>query len=965
MDINIPISGNNYYGYAFDVLVSIDPNHLIYGYGYGNFDISHPSSPMTYFDVLSIEGDVVGYGAEPHSLTGYAYGWGYEITPNISGDNNESIEVTATVTDNGSIPDDPSGIPVLFTGSPGITFSKNLAYTDSNGQASVSITMDSSVLRNIDFFGSTNVDGERPVYVNYPPFGYMKVEATIPKCLVTNDWDLYINLDGSQSFGEDTYETLSIPSVAWSNYIHFSGDLTGDSSDLYSYTISGLVHGKKEYKYSIVEIPTGVDYEKGPWLVYTYNNPLKGSTSEAAKMTVLFQTDAAATGVEVKWAKEVSFPDGDNSFITGVKDIQNAYTFYAYGDSRTGPDNQDDVFAQLLSDVDDDLLNNQTILLHTGDWTTGDTNAQWDSQHFDRTKENILDLHTRIPIMGCPGNHDVDHTPGYRDKGDNFRKFYPYGQLMHDDPFRFYFSFDYGSAHIVVLDQYDLTLYDEDDGKVYEEVDLYTADKYNINVLCEKLIGNDYVITSYQKDIATPELYFQVFDSEGNVIVAESQIGPDIIGEPTYSSGGRMIPTNDGGCFIPYMVGNASENNKIAIFDGNQITKKIKLENARYTIGGGSLPNGNVYIIYTAIDETSYYIVYDINGKIVSSPVNIEIDYIRNLSAHGNNAILLDNGKIALCHSDFSNILYLATIDQKGNLISDKNLGVSGATFSISVSKFSDGKIMIAYTMSANDGDFIIYESDGLTESVSVTAFSDSANTINISLSPMIDGDMAIFYNDFNGTFYSYFAVYDSNGNRKNNNGTPIRSDRVDFVSASVTDSGNLFSLYALGNNGADGLSYSIINPVPQYRWLVDDIAATDKEWKIAVLHNPAVSGFSSGHDETETESVNSRTNILPLLGAAGFQLIFSGHCHCYSRSIDDTYGMTHITTGGGGAPLHTVLYDSYPESVTPAAGTSWVVHAGASVYHYMRMDVSGSSMDITMTDKDGNELDTATITST
>jgi len=214
MDINLPISGNSIYGYAFDVSLSLDSSHLIYGYGYGDFNAVYPV--LSYFDVFSIDGYEEGYGTE--DIEGYAYGWGYERTSHISGGNIEQIMVTATVTDFGVTPNDPSGIPVLFTGSPGVTFSKNLEYTDSNGQASVYVSVDVSVQRNIDIFGSSQTGGENPRYRSYPSFGYMKIEATIPKCLVARDWDVVLSTDGNNIITDEASEIIYLPSYGYGQF---------------------------------------------------------------------------------------------------------------------------------------------------------------------------------------------------------------------------------------------------------------------------------------------------------------------------------------------------------------------------------------------------------------------------------------------------------------------------------------------------------------------------------------------------------------------------------------------------------------------------------------------------------------------------------------------------------------------------------------------------------------------------
>ena len=196
MQIQIPIYGSSYYGYGFDVTLSLDSGHLIYGYGYGDFINPDP----TYFDVFAIPGDYTGYGTEliDDNLfggLGYGYGWGFEYTPYLSGDGVDIITLTATVTDNGQIPAEPENIPVVFTSEAGVILSKNVSYTNSSGQATVNVTVDSSILKNFDANQS-----QSPTYASYPSIGFMGVKASIPRCMVINDWKVTISVSGTQVF---------------------------------------------------------------------------------------------------------------------------------------------------------------------------------------------------------------------------------------------------------------------------------------------------------------------------------------------------------------------------------------------------------------------------------------------------------------------------------------------------------------------------------------------------------------------------------------------------------------------------------------------------------------------------------------------------------------------------------------------------------------------------------------------
>jgi hypothetical protein len=69
--------------------------------------------------------------------------------------------------------------------------------------------------------------------------------------------------------------------------------------------------------------------------------------------------------------------------------------------------------------------------------------------------------------------------------------------------------------------------------------------------------------------------------------------------------------------------------------------------------------------------------------------------------------------------------------------------------------------------------------------------------------------------------------------------------------------------------------------------WLRADLAAIDPantKWLIAMWHHPAYSKGSHDSD-VETASVELRRNALPLLEAAGLDVLINGHSHSYERS--------------------------------------------------------------------------------
>jgi calcineurin-like phosphoesterase family protein len=101
------------------------------------------------------------------------------------------------------------------------------------------------------------------------------------------------------------------------------------------------------------------------------------------------------------------------------------------------------------------------------------------------------------------------------------------------------------------------------------------------------------------------------------------------------------------------------------------------------------------------------------------------------------------------------------------------------------------------------------------------------------------------------------------------------------------------------------------------HTWLQLDLASTSQEWLIAFWHHPPYSKGSHDSD-TDQQLIEMRTNFLPVLEAAGVDLVLSGHSHSYERSflLDGHYGLSTtlapsmILDGGDGRPGSNGAYD-------------------------------------------------------
>ncbi|MEN8127502.1 MAG: Ig-like domain-containing protein [Planctomycetota bacterium] len=126
-----------------------------------------------------------------------------------------------------------------------------------------------------------------------------------------------------------------------------------------------------------------------------------------------------------------------------------------------------------------------------------------------------------------------------------------------------------------------------------------------------------------------------------------------------------------------------------------------------------------------------------------------------------------------------------------------------------------------------------------------------------------------------------------------------------------------------------------------QYNWIESDLSSSTKPFKIAMYHEPA---WNADAYAPSTRAIDARNDLQPLFKQYGAMAI-GGHNHNYCRAVVD--GVTHITTGGGGAPLSPVDFNNNPYIVT-----------AESTYHFCRLDVSGNGMTVTALRKNGTVIE-------
>ena len=129
------------------------------------------------------------------------------------------------------------------------------------------------------------------------------------------------------------------------------------------------------------------------------------------------------------------------TFNSALDTNATSLNFFAYGDTRSNPGTHNQVAASMIAEYNNDP-DLQSLIISVGDLVSnGDGESYWDNEFFDPSYQNIQEMLATVPYQSCIGNHEGS--------GVLFQKYFPYPFVSGR-----YWSFDYGPAHFVVVDQY-------------------------------------------------------------------------------------------------------------------------------------------------------------------------------------------------------------------------------------------------------------------------------------------------------------------------------------------------------------------------------------------------------------------------------------------------------------------------------------------------------------------------------
>jgi chitodextrinase len=147
-----------------------------------------------------------------------------------------------------------------------------------------------------------------------------------------------------------------------------------------------------------------------------------------------------------------------------------------------------------------------------------------------------------------------------------------------------------------------------------------------------------------------------------------------------------------------------------------------------------------------------------------------------------------------------------------------------------------------------------------------------------------------------------------------------------------------------------------------QYEWLKADLQNHSSVLKFAFWHFPV---YSDNPFETTDTFLQGSNSLEGLLKQYGVDLGFTGHAHIYERNLASPSGIPNYISGGGGAEPGTLgtctALDAYAIKFTTtgkACGSAPVPTSAGQIYHFLKVTVNGTNVNVTPINSLGQTFD-------
>ena len=135
------------------------------------------------------------------------------------------------------------------------------------------------------------------------------------------------------------------------------------------------------------------------------------------------------------------------------------------------------------------------------------------------------------------------------------------------------------------------------------------------------------------------------------------------------------------------------------------------------------------------------------------------------------------------------------------------------------------------------------------------------------------------------------YPMMSASGNHERAGYSYVYHNNIDYDKAMSTggyysfDYENLHFTVLDTNVFEDGIESEIQS---QIKWLEEDLASTNKPWKIVMLH---IGAYSTGDHSNDSSTVKIRNMLPPIFAKYKVDLVLQGHDHVYSRTMPYYYG--------------------------------------------------------------------------